>query len=61
MTWIDVYLGRFKFYRKRKGGTWFLHEFTKHSEQLTFPKGGLFWATYGEINRYSRVIKIEKY
>lgn len=61
MTWIDVYLSKFKWYRKLKGGVWFKHEFTKEAEQLTFPKGGVFWAKYGKINKYSNVILTETY
>ena len=52
---------RFKWFRKLKGGIWYKHEFTKDAEELTFPQGMTWWARYGEINRYSKVIKIEIY
>lgn len=52
---------RFKWFRKLKGGIWYKHEFTKDAEELTFPQGMTWWAGYGEINRYSKVIKIEIY
>ena len=60
-TWLDCYLGKFKLYRRLKGGSWFLHEFTIDAEQITFRKGNRFWARYGELNRYTKVIKQESY
>lgn len=60
-TWFDVYLSNLKWYRKLKGGIWYKHEFTKDAEELTFPRLGIFWARYGNINRYSKVIKTEIY
>lgn len=51
----------FKWYRKWKGGTWYLHQFTKDAGELTFDEGKTFWARYSKINRYSDVIKIEIY
>jgi hypothetical protein len=59
MTWTDVYLGKYKWYRRLKGGTWYKHQFTKDAQELTFPEGKTWWATYGKINRYYNVIKIE--
>ena len=60
-TWLDCYLAKFKWYRRLKGGVWYLHEFTIDAEQLTFPRGNKFWARYGTINRYSIVIEQEIY
>ena len=58
-TWLDVYFGRFKWYRKMKKGIWYKHQFTKDAEELTFPQGDTWWARYGKINRYSDVITTE--
>jgi|GEM_PF-5783904 len=52
---------KFKWYRKYKGGTWYKHEFTRDALDLSVSFTGTFWARYGDINRYSKVIKIEKY
>jgi len=51
----------FKWFRKLRKGTWYQHEFTNDALQLSYNFIGTFWARYGEINRYSRVIKTEKY
>lgn len=58
-TWLDVYLGKFKWYRKLRKGTWYKHQFTKDAEELTFPQGNTWWARYGKINRYSDVVATE--
>jgi hypothetical protein len=58
-TWVDTYLGRYKWYRKLRKGYWYQHKFTIDAEQLTFQQDNTFWARYGEINRYSIVIKQE--
>ena len=55
--WSDYYLNRFKWYRKRRNCTWYKHEFTNDALELSYTFVGTFWALYGEINRYSRVIK----
>lgn len=60
-TFIDCYLGKYKWYRKFRGGTWFLHEFTKSASELTFIQGERWWARYGGLNRYSIVIEQENY
>jgi hypothetical protein len=60
-TWIDTYLGRYSWYRKLRKGYWYKHQFTKDAQELTFPQGKTWWARYGEINRYSIVIKQEIY
>ena len=52
---------RYRWYRKWKGGTWYKQQFTKDAEELTFPQGKTFWATYGNLNRYSKVIETEVY
>ena len=60
-TNLDVYFGKFKFYRKMRKGTWHKHQFTKDAEELTFPQGDTWWARYCKINRYSDVIDTEVY
>jgi len=60
-TWLDVYFGKFKWYRKLRGGKWYHHQFTKDAEQLNFPEGKTWWARYGNLNRYSKVISEEKW
>ncbi len=60
-TWLDVYLGGFKWYRKLRKGTWYKHSFTEDAQELTFVAGNTWWARYGKINRYSNVIKTENY
>jgi hypothetical protein len=60
-TWIDTYLGGYKWYRKLRKGYWYKHQFTKDAEELTFPQGEMWWARYGELNRYSVVIEQEIY
>ena len=60
-TWLDVYFGKFKLYRKMRKGTWCKHQFTKDAEELTFPQGDTWWVRYGKINRYSDVIETEVY
>ena len=59
--WLDVYLGKYKWYRKIRKGIWYKHQFTKDAEQITLPYLGTFWAKYGKINRYSNIIEIESY
>lgn len=61
MTWFDVYLGKFKWYRKLKGGDWWQHQFSRDAMQLQFPPGKTFWARYPKINRYSDIINHEYY
>lgn len=60
-NWLDVYLGKYKWYRKMRGGYWHKHQFTKDARELTFDEGVTFWAKHGEINRYSIVIEQEIY
>lgn len=54
-------LSNFKFYRKLKKGTWYQHEFTNDATQIMLPEGNTFWARYGELNRYTRIINTETY
>lgn len=61
MKWIDVYFGKYKWFRKYRGGKWYLHKFTRDAKELTFNKNPFFWAKYGNINRYSRVVGEEEY
>lgn len=60
-NWLDVYLGKYKWYRKLTKGTWYKHQFTKDAEELTFSSGDTWWATYGKINRYSDVILVKTF
>jgi preprotein translocase subunit SecE len=60
-TWLDIYFGKYKWYRKLSKGTWFKHEFTEHARQLGFESGKVWWARYGELNRYSIIILVEIY
>jgi len=57
----DQYFGIFKWYRKLRKRTWYKHEFTPDASELSVTFVGPFWALYGEINRYSKVIEVEKY
>jgi len=58
-TWFDVYLGKYKWYHKLIGGIWYKHELTAKASLLTFVEGQTFWARYGLINDYSRIIQQE--
>jgi hypothetical protein len=60
-TWLDVYFGKYEWYRKIRGGRWYCHQFTKDAEQLTFPEGKTWWARHGNLNRYSKVIDEEQW
>lgn len=57
IKWLDVYLGKFKWYRKHTKLTWYQHEYTPDALELSVTFVGTFWALYGEINRYSKVIE----
>lgn len=46
----------FKFFRKFIGGKWYRHELNGQ-----IPIYGTFWARYGTINRYTKVIETEDY
>lgn len=58
---IDVYLGRYRWYRKIVGGYWYKHQFTQDALEICVTFVGTWWARYGVINRYSVVIKEEEY
>lgn len=58
-TWMDTYLGNYCWFRKLRKGDWYKHQFTKNAQELNFPKGLIWWARYGEINRYSIVVEQE--
>jgi hypothetical protein len=60
-TWLDVYLNRFELYRRLRGGCWYKHEFKSDAREIGLSKGGTWWARYGEINRYSKVVEIYDY
>lgn len=60
--WLDqLWLRKYKWYRRWRGGVWYLHQFTKDAEELTFTEGETWWARYGKVNRYSDVILTEYY
>jgi len=58
-TWIDTYLGKYKWYRKLRKGIWYKHRFTQFGHQLRFKDYSDWWARYGEVNTFSRVIEQE--
>ena len=59
--WLDYKLNSFKLYRKLRKCNWYQHEFTPDALELSVTFVGTFWALYGEINRYSKVIETEMY
>jgi hypothetical protein len=59
--YTDYYLNRFKWYRKLRGGSWYKHQFTSEALQLSITFTGSYWALYGKINRYTKVIDSEQY
>lgn len=54
-------LKNFKWYRKLQGGVWYKHQYIKDALQLTLNPGDTFWARYANVNKFSKVIKIENY
>lgn len=60
-TWLDTFFGNFVWYRSYRKGVWYQHEFTYHAAELTFQPGKRWWARYGHLNRYSRVVNTESY
>jgi hypothetical protein len=56
MNWIDTYLGNYFWYRKRSNKKWYKHQFTRDAQEICGTFQGTFWTTYGNINRYSKVI-----
>lgn len=58
---IDVYLGKYKWYRKLIGGNWYKHQFTEDALQISLTWKGTWWARYWVMNRYSIVIEQEIY
>lgn len=61
MSWLDVYLGNYEWYRKWTKVAWYKHEFTPDAEDLSFPRYVTFWAKYPQLNRYSKVISFKNY
>ena len=58
---LDYYLSNFKWYRKYRKCTWYKHEFTQDALELSVTFTGTFWALYGDINRYSKVVYVERW
>lgn len=58
---FDSYFSNYKWYRKLRGGIWCKHQFTKEAQWICSTWVGTWWARYGELNRYSIVIKQENY
>lgn len=56
---LDYYLSSIKLYRKLRKCTWYKHRFTADALELSVTFTGTFWALYEDINRYSKVEKIE--
>jgi hypothetical protein len=48
----------FKWCRKWLGGNWYKHENTFQLQCLYFD---YFWVRYGEINRYTKVVEVERW
>jgi hypothetical protein len=59
--WTDYYLNKYKWYRKWRKCTWYKHEFTKDALELSITFVGTWWALYGNINRYSKVVDKEQW
>jgi hypothetical protein len=57
-TWIDVYFCNYKCYRKLTKGTWYKHQNTYQLPCLIFD---YYWARYGELNRFTKIVEIEKW
>lgn len=55
------YFSNYAVYRKKKGGVWYKHIFTNDAYELGIFSKGTFWARYGWLNRYTKVIDIEEY
>ena len=51
-------LSNYKWYRKLTKGTWYRHQNTYQLPCIVFE---YFWARYGELNRFTKVIKTEKW
>ena len=58
---IDTHLGKYKWYRRLIGGYWYKHQFTRDVQDICVTFVGVWWARYGEINRYSMVVEQEIY
>ena len=59
--WTDYYLNKYKWYRKWRKCTWYKHEFTTDALELSIAFVGTWWALYGNINRYSKVVDKEQW
>ena len=59
--WTDYYLNKYKWYRKWRKCTWYKHEFTKDALEISMTFVGTWWALYGNINRYSKVVDKEQW
>lgn len=57
-TWTDVYLGNYKWHRKLTKGTWYKHQNTYQLPCIIF---NYFWARYGKLNRFTKIVETEKY
>ena len=60
-TWIDTYLGKYKWYRKLRKGTWYKHSFKVRAYELKLKSYSDYWTRYGEVNQYSVVVEQEIY
>ena len=61
VNWTDVYLGKFKWYRKLIGGVWYKHTYTDDAYNLRLNSYKEFWAKYGEFSQYTKVVEKEQY
>jgi len=60
-TWIDTYLGRFKWYRKLRKGTWYKRSFKVRAFELRLKSYSDYWTRYGGESSYCEVIEIEQF
>ena len=60
-TWIDTYLGRYKWYRKLRKGTWYKRSFKVRAYELKLKSYSDYWTRYGGKSSYCEVVDIERY
>ena len=60
-TWIDTYLGKYKWYRKLRKGTWYKRSFKVRAYELKLKSYSDYWTRYGGKSSYCGVVDIERY
>ena len=58
-TWIDTYLGRYRWYRKIRGGYWYRRTFNDNAYELRLNSYSDYWTRYGGLSNYCRVVDTE--